>query len=976
MSLSSLIVERGIASIREIEEALARQVLYGGDLVTNLLEVSRIEESALMPIVAESYGLPLAPVGELPRAPEGTGHVVAAEVASQHGFAPLSVGVQLVVAVAEPLSADAEQELSFALAMRIQQRIAPIFRIRQALARDFSVPFDKRTARLIQKIVNKGPRIASTFPPPMGSEPLAPFAPPRPPSRMPPPPKLPTVQPPRVEPSPSTLVRSEAPASLRPSRRRRGPLTLEAAMTELEASAERDTVFDVLFDFSRQFFDYTALFVVHGENAEGRDAFGDGASREKLARVGVPLDLPSVLATARTGQRLLRAVPARDGIDAVLMGDLGREGTTEIAVFPVVVRRRVVALLLGDGGGTGLDDGSVLQVDRLAGAAASAFERVIVRRKLKAADQPNEGGARAAMKKAESIPPMISSAPPIRLSTGPFTSLDLPIPPIPVIEMPRLEDRPAIEELAAPIRELMETAPVSVPATTQREPTAEMVGSGAGATTDTGFVGVTDLPPPPNLLAVRRPSGAPIPREEPREQPRASATIPPDSTRRKRAEAPPLEFGAPAMPSVVGESSFGGSESERSLLTQIQGAPYTNGSPSEPPPQTTRDAGPPLGLPSMPEPAPDDAFDPDQTPLAPAVFDPDLTPLASAVEPVISLAQRKGAPAPSLPPVESKPMPPSEQQVSVPAHKPPTPRERDEELPSVIVDVASEYTALVERVLAGGDEEAEAALLRAGGYAMPAIIAKFPGPMTIDPERLEGPLPRVAEVGPILRLIASQRRAALPFIVGDVLSLDADRRFFATYLLTELVYPDAVEPAVSRLFDENARVRKAARTAVRALAEAHPAAVVERIERILKDDKKRGLRVKAVEALGEAREPTAVPVLLAMVDTNDGELAAATRTALVTITRQDFSLDAQRWTAWWEANKARHRLEWLIDALMSEHRSLRGAASEDLRQITKEYFAYYDDLPKRERQAAQGRYREWWENVGRVRFSRAATRAT
>ena len=998
MSLSSLIVERGIASIREIEEALARQVLYGGDLVTNLLEVSRIEESALMPVVAESFGLPMAPNGELPRAPEGTGHVVSAEVAAQHGFAPLTLGVQLVVAVAAPLTPDAEQELAFALAMRIQQRIAPIFRIRQALARDFGIPFDKRTARLIQKIVLKGPRIASTFPPPMES---AVKLPPRPPSRMPPPPKLPTVAPVATA-SPGTLLRNvEAPppGSLRPARRRRGPLTLEAATTELEASAERDAVFDILFEFARQFFDYTVLFGVHGDVAEGRDAFGDGLSRDKVVRIAVPFDAPSLVVKARATQRTARAVPSKEGVDAILMTDLGRDGTTECAVFPVVVRKRVVALLFGDGGASGLDDDGVGQVERLVAAAAGAFERVIVRRKLKAGDVPAEGGARAAMKKASSIaPPPIESAPPIRLSTGPFSSLDLPIPIVPRIELP--EDRPSMEELAPPIRELLaDPSPISIDASTLRVPSPEMTG------VDTGFVGQSDPPPPANLLAVRRPSGAPIPREEPKD--RSVATLPPEHGRTKsgamqRSAAPLLEFGTPSMPSVISENGFGAEPVEHSLLAQIQGVAYRTVTVSEPPPQTTRDGGPPsldwpltttveaagfsspkassppparASLPAGPAPESDDAFDPDQTPRAPAAYDPDLTPIANAVEPVLSLSNRKGAPQ-RIPtePQQSRVMPASEQQVSVPAHKPPSKREPDEELPSIIVDIASEYTGLVDRVLAGNDEDAETELLRAGGYAMPAIMAKFPGPITIEPERLEGPLPRIAEVGPILRLIAGQRRTALPFVVGDVTSLDPDRRFWATYLLTELVYPDAVDPAVGRVFDENARVRKAARAAIRALAEAHPASVVEKLAAILKSERKRGLHVKAVEALGESREASAVPLLLPLLDGNDAEVAAATRTALVTISRQDFNLESARWTAWWDANKGRHRIEWLIDSLMNEHRSLRGAASDDLRAVTKEFFAYYDDLPKRERAAAQARYRDWWETIGKVRFSRAGQR--
>ena len=44
-----------------------------------------------------------------------------------------------------------------------------------------------------------------------------------------------------------------------------------------------------------------------------------------------------------------------DGLDAVLMSDLSRPGKTLCIVMPVVVRTRVVALLLGDGGETGID---------------------------------------------------------------------------------------------------------------------------------------------------------------------------------------------------------------------------------------------------------------------------------------------------------------------------------------------------------------------------------------------------------------------------------------------------------------------------------------------------------------------------------------------------------------------------------------------------------------------------------------------
>ena len=380
-----------------------------------------------------------------------------------------------------------------------------------------------------------------------------------------------------------------------------------------------------------------------------------------------------------------------------------------------------------------------------------------------------------------------------------------------------------------------------------------------------------------------------------------------------------------------------------------------------------------------------ESIDPDATPVAPPVYDPDLqlTPIAAPVtestrpsmDPVLALSQRKGAP-PVLPVMpEPKPMPLSEQQISVPAHRPPSSRsDHSRILPSVIVDVSSEYVALVDRVLSGPDDEAETTLLRAGAYAMPAIMAKFPGPIALEPERLvSGRLPRVADCGPVIRLIASQRRTALPFVLSHVEGGDVDARFWATYLLTELVYPDAIDAAIARNFDEDARVRRAARAACRALAEANPQPVVERLGEIA-NTQSIGRRVHAIEALGETREPLAVPVLLPLLEEQNEHVTKAARAALVTISQQDFGRDTARWVEWWRDNRHRHRLEWLIDSLMHEQRALRGSASDELRTITKEYFAYYDDLPKRERERAQARYREWWENIGRIRFSRASTR--
>jgi hypothetical protein len=49
---------------------------------------------------------------------------------------------------------------------------------------------------------------------------------------------------------------------------------------------------------------------------------------------------------------------------------------------------------------------------------------------------------------------------------------------------------------------------------------------------------------------------------------------------------------------------------------------------------------------------------------------------------------------------------------------------------------------------------------------------------------------------------------------------------------------------------------------------------------------------------------------------------------------------------------------------------IRRAAGEELRSLSKEYFGYASDLPQRDRERSQQRYRDWWVTEGRARFRR------
>jgi hypothetical protein len=129
-------------------------------------------------------------------------------------------------------------------------------------------------------------------------------------------------------------------------------------------------------------------------------------------------------------------------------------------------------------------------------------------------------------------------------------------------------------------------------------------------------------------------------------------------------------------------------------------------------------------------------------------------------------------------------------------------------------------------------------------------------------------------------------------------------------------------------------------------------------------------RAESLRVMGLAAEGATVPELIRGLADEDQHVSAVAHEALVRVTRQDFDRDGPAWLEWWDQNAGRHRVEWLIDALVHEDQDIRRAASEELRAQSRQYFGYSSGLPPRERERAQQRYRDWWITEGRSRHLR------
>ncbi|WP_437916321.1 hypothetical protein WME73_16610 [Sorangium sp. So ce302] len=819
----------------------------------------------------------------------------------------------------------------------------------------------------------------------------------------------------------------EAGRSASASQRRKGPFTLAMAEQALAAVGSSEEVLGVLFDFAQQYFEYTVLFTVHGERAEGRNASGPGAERERVTKIAVPFERPSAIARARALRAPVVTAVAGSAPDAELQRELGRKvHAAAVAVVPIVVRGRVVALVYGDDGATSVELSSIGDLIALAGIAATVLERLILRKK-----QNRSGGAQQSDGPAphEAVTPQQKAPAPQQKAPAP--QHPAPVPPedaaarsedaaAPMDEQATegplsLRTRAALMELSSMVRADAHGAHVAaagaqLPAADADRDAGEPPPAGSsdvapqavrpqgGWTTEDGASGIDAVARAFGLRGTGVETEPVRPDEGVAHAMAFSSTIPPAPTQhaQRMGSEPQFRSGlevdvdvvsgtavtAPMMPAVTAPMMPAVTAPMMPTVTPL---PAPRAAASSAP--AIIDEIPDLEIPAAPVPSASEDLDLGEPEEArtkrysrpPWMLDSSITPGAEE--------HRELGPAPAAGRPSWRRRTPVAVESATAYARPPSER-RAAVSPSPAGDLRAEYNSLLQHVLAGGEAGARAfaELVRNGDTAISIVAARFPGPLRVDRQRfreqLAGPegaaivatVPPASQCGPLLELIVAIRRPALPFMTVRSASPDPEVRLWATHVLGELTYPEAANALLPRLFDDSIAVRRIAIQSAASLIAAPPAGgpILQGLDHIARDrEEASARRLAAIETMSEIRSGASVPALIsALTDPHEAIVEAAAR-ALVVITRDDHGREARRWLSWWSRNGERHRIEWIIDALTHEKPAIRRAAIDELKGVTKEYFGYYEDLPRQEREAAQERYRAWWISEGRSRFRSA-----
>lgn len=195
------------------------------------------------------------------------------------------------------------------------------------------------------------------------------------------------------EPAPPASAAPAAPASPEPSTADADPApttpTLEPLSMARELShwesalqqvTDRERLIEVAFSIAACFAPRVALFTVNQGSVQGLRQLERGATRP-LEGVLVPLAAPCMLAEAATKAEPLRVEPAGREADRRVLELLQDGDATEVALYPVAIKKRVVNVLYASNGKEPLGPIAHGALSLLAQEMGLAYGRLILMRK-------------------------------------------------------------------------------------------------------------------------------------------------------------------------------------------------------------------------------------------------------------------------------------------------------------------------------------------------------------------------------------------------------------------------------------------------------------------------------------------------------------------------------------------------------------------------------------------------------------------
>lgn len=405
MRLGEAMVKEGLINNDILARALERQIIFGGRLGTNLVEMGAISEENLAKFLSKTLHVPYAEPSQFENVPQEALDAFPSELASKYTACPIGKERSRIhLAMKDPNDIAGLDEIRFITGLDPKAYIASEIRIVFALEKYYGIKRDLRYISLLDEDKPQAP--PPVFKAPVFAQPAPKAAPaplPKPPEpehflgdesqveaytfhdtalkyeqEAPPEPKAPPapkpepvhVAPPSVAQVPAApdIIKKEVPGTASP---------YEA----LASPTDREHIAEALLAGALRHLSRAALFLVKGNVVTGWKAGGAGLDTGKVAAITVALDGQSIFKEAVEEKSNYKGPVLRVPLNVQLLDSLGGVYPQEAIACPLVIKGKVVSVLYGDNG----QDSMIKNVEELIGLMAKgsmSLEILILKNKI------------------------------------------------------------------------------------------------------------------------------------------------------------------------------------------------------------------------------------------------------------------------------------------------------------------------------------------------------------------------------------------------------------------------------------------------------------------------------------------------------------------------------------------------------------------------------------------------------------------
>jgi len=178
-------------------------------------------------------------------------------------------------------------------------------------------------------------------------------------------------------PAPESPAPSEAPRAEPP---RPEPLSVEQAVERIASAEDRADVADAALGYMAAHFEGGLMIVVKGDIALGYRGFGGHFDESTVESVVIPLSVPSVFQRVNEGRQPFHGPPPADAhaVQRRFFKLFPGDPPDEVVLFPVILKGRLVCVLYGQpAAGHSIDAEVMRELGSVAAATEQAFLRLL-----------------------------------------------------------------------------------------------------------------------------------------------------------------------------------------------------------------------------------------------------------------------------------------------------------------------------------------------------------------------------------------------------------------------------------------------------------------------------------------------------------------------------------------------------------------------------------------------------------------------